>query len=119
MASASPHEVPRVEPTLAACVIAGRPARLIGDKADESDPRDGAFTAQGSAMMAPHRAKRQTPNTQDGRPRRRDHRRGKVERLFAWLQNFRRVLVGHDYYAEHDLGGVHLGCMVMLLRWYL
>jgi hypothetical protein len=30
--AASPHEVTRVEPTLAACVVAARPEHLIGDK---------------------------------------------------------------------------------------
>ena len=70
-------------------------------------------------MRAPHRAKRKAPNTQDGRPLRRDTRRGNVERLFAWLQSFRRVLVRHDYHPEHYLGFVHLGCIVILLRWCL
>jgi transposase len=119
IAPASPHEVTLVEPTLAACVIDGRPERLIGDKAYDSHPLDEALTAQGIEMIAPHRAKRKKPKTQDGRPLRRYKRRWKVERLFAWLQNFRRVLVGHEYYAENYLGFVHLGCMVILLRWYL
>ena len=70
-------------------------------------------------MMAPHRAKRKAPKTQDGRPLRRDKRRWQVERLFAWRQRFRRVLVRHDYDPEHDLGFVHLGCVVILLRWCL
>ena len=70
-------------------------------------------------MIAPHRAKRKAPKTQDGRPLRRYKRRWKVERLFAWLQSFRRVLVRHDYYPENYLGFVHLGCVVILLRWCL
>jgi transposase len=70
-------------------------------------------------MIAPHRAQRKKPTTQDGRPLRRYKRRWKVERLFAWLQNFRRVLVRHKYHAENYLGFVHLGRMVILLRWYL
>src|SRR5919108_1775 len=83
------------------------------------DPLDEALAAQGIEMIAPHRVKRKKPKTQDGRPLRRYKRRWKVERLFAWLQNFRRVLVRHEYYAENSLGFVHLGCMVILLRWYL
>jgi transposase len=70
-------------------------------------------------LIAPHRAKRKTPTTQDGRPLRRYKRRWKVERLFAWLQNFRRVLIRHEYYAENSLGFVQLGCTIILLRWYL
>jgi transposase len=42
-----------------------------------------------------------------------------IERLFAWLQNFRRLVVRHEYYAENFLGFVRLGCLVILLRCYL
>jgi transposase len=78
-----------------------------------------ALAAVGIELIAPRRANRKRPNTQDGRPRRRYQRRWKVERLFAWLQNFRRVLVRHAYHAENFLGFVHLGCILMLLRCYL
>jgi transposase len=117
--AASPHEVTLAEPTLAACVVEARPARLMGDKADDSDPRDARLAEQGSELMAPHRANRTKPKTQDGRPLRRYKRRWKVERLFAWWQNFRRILVRHEYHAENYLGFVQLGCTVILLRWYL
>lgn len=50
---------------------------------------------------------------------RRYKRRWKVERFFAWLQNFRRVATRFDYKAENYLGFVHLGCIVILLRAYL
>ena len=119
IASATPHEVTLVEPTLAASVVAARPERLIGDKAYDSDPLAERLADQRIELIAPHRANRQTPKTQDGRPLRRYKRRWKVERLFAWLQNFRRVLVRHEYHAENYLGFVHLGCLVILLRWYL
>src|SRR6266852_3912164 len=36
--------------------------------------------------------------------------------LFAWLQNFRRLLVRYERYAENFLGMLHLGCCVILLR---
>ena len=29
-----------------------------------------------------------------------------IERLFAWLQNFRRIVVRYEYYAENFLGMV-------------
>jgi transposase len=77
------------------------------------------MAAQGVTMIAPHRANRKAPKTQDGRSLRRDKRRWKVERLFAWLQSFRRVLVRHEYYAENYLGFVQFGCTIILLRWYL
>jgi transposase len=100
-------------------VVDDRPEHLIGDKAYDSDPLDARLAAQGIELMAPHRANRTKTKTQDGRLLRRYTRRWKVERLFAWLQNFRRVLVRHEYHAENYLEFVHLGCMVILLRCYL
>lgn len=67
-------------------------------------------------MIAPHRCNRKKAKTQDGRPLRRYKRRWKIERLFAWLQNFRRVEVRHDRHVENYLGFVQLGCLVILLR---
>jgi len=116
--SASPHEVTLVGPTLEARFTQDQPQRLIGDKAYDSDPLDEALESEGIAMIAPHRSNRKKPKTQDGRPLRRYRRRWKVERLFAWLQNFRRILVRHDRHLANYLGFVHLGCMVILLRWY-
>jgi transposase len=77
------------------------------------------LAAVGIELIAPHRANRKQPATQDGRPLRRYRRRWKIERLFAWLQNFRRLLVRYEYHAENFLGFVHLGCMVILLRYHL
>jgi transposase len=67
-------------------------------------------------MIAPHRGNRKKPATQDGRPLRRYRQRYKVERLFAWLQNFRRLIVRYEYHQENFLGFVHLGCILILLR---
>jgi transposase len=118
-ASAAPHEVTLVPATLAATFTAALPERLIGDKAYDSDPLDGALAKAGIALIAPHRANRKQPATRDGRPLRRYRRRWKIERLFAWLQNFRRLVVRHEYSAENFLGFVHLACIVILLRCYL
>ena len=52
----------------------------------------------------------------DGRPLRRYCRRWKIKRLFAWLQNFRRILVRYDYDVLNYLGFVQLGCIVFLMR---
>ena len=118
-ASASPHEVTLVGETLLQSFIAGRPERLIGDKAYDSDPLDRELAAEGIELIAPHRSNRKKPATQDGRKLRRYKRRWKVERLNAWLQNFRRVATRFDYHVENFLGFVHLGCIKILLRCYL
>lgn len=115
--SASPHEVTLVEATLDAAWSESLPGRLVGDKAYDSDPLDGRLLEErGVELIAPHRSNRRKDRTQDARPLRRYKRRWKVERLFAWLQNFRRLVVRYEYHAENFLAMVHLGCIMILLR---
>lgn len=115
-ASASPHEVTLVAPTLDSRYVDDLPRRLIGDRGYDADPLDAALGQLGIEMIAPHRQNRMRPKTQDGRPLRRYRRRWKVERLFAWFSNFRRLVVRYERYPLNYLGFVHLGCMLILLR---
>ena len=117
-ASASPHEVTLAQDTIEQRFTDDTPERLIGDLAYDSDPLDATLAEQGIELIAPHRENRSRPATQDGRILRRYRRRWKVERLFAWLQNFRRLVVRYEYHVENFLGFVHLGCMLILLRRY-
>jgi transposase len=94
-----------------------KPARLIGDKAYDSDPLDRGLAERGVELIAPHKENRKKVNTQDGRPLRRYVRRWKIERLFAWLYNFRRLVVRYEYHARNYLGMLQLGCIVILLRY--
>jgi transposase len=117
--SASPHEVTLVETTLDHRFTAEQPARLIGDKAYDSDRLDARLKEEREIeMIAPHRMvrNRRRPPSQDGRPLRRYLRRWRIERLFAWLHNFRRVVTRWDYHPENYLGFVQLACAVILLR---
>ena len=114
--SASPHEVTLVEDTLDKRFTKEMPERLIGDKAYDSDPLDERLQQQGIQLIAPHKSNRKKPATQDGRPLRRYVRRWKIERLFAWLQNFRRIQVRHDRSLNNYLAFVLLGCMIIFLR---
>ena len=114
--SASPHEVTLVEATLQDRLVNPPPQRLIGDRAYDSDPLDAQLRDRGIEMIAPHRRNRKKAKTQDGRRLRRYKRRWKVERLFAWLNNFRRLVIRYEYHADNYLGFVHLGCIVILLR---
>jgi transposase len=114
---ASPGETTLVEPTLEARFSAAYPDRLLGDKAYDSDPLDERLmTRYGIELIAPHRSNRRRPATQDGRPLRRYRRRWKIERCFAWLYNFRRLVVRWDYKAENFLAFLQLGCAIILLR---
>ncbi len=92
---------------------------MIVDKAYDSDPLDEQLAQEGIQMIAPHRDNRTKAPTQDGRSLRRYRRRWKIERLFAWLQNYRRLIVCHDYKIENFVGFVHLGCILILLKSYL
>jgi transposase len=116
--SASPHEVTLVQATLERSLVGEQPTRLIGDKAYDSDKLDAKLEQQGIELIAPHRSNRTTPRTQDGRVLRRYLRRWKIERLFAWLGNFRRLLHRWEYHLENYTGFVQLGCMIILLRNY-
>ena len=78
-----------VEATIDSGFTQYAPDRIIGDRAYDSDKLDERLSDQrGIEMIAPHRKGRKKPATQDGRKLRRYKRRWKVERLFAWLQNF-------------------------------
>jgi transposase len=115
--SASPHEVKLVEATIDSGFTQYAPDRLIGDKAYDSDGLDELLMDErGIEVIAPHRENRRKQCTQDGRKLRRYKRRWKVERLFAWLQNFRRLVVRYEYHAENFLGLLQLGCAIILLR---
>ena len=118
-ASASPHEITLVEATVAESVTLGRIRRLIGDRAYDSDPHDEKLKAQGIELIAPHRKGRKKPVTQDGRVLRRYKRRWKVERFFAWLNRFKRVISRWDHCADRYTAFVHLACAMILSRRYL
>lgn len=115
--SASPHECPLLEATLQARFVAAVPAKLIGDRGYDSDPLDRHLKREyGIELIAPHKSNRSKPPTQDGRVLRRYRRRYKIERLWAWLKNFRRVATRWEYHARNFLGMVQLACMLILLR---
>jgi transposase len=119
VASASPHETQFVETTLEQCFTREVPRLLIGDKAYDSDPLDETLKRKyGTELVAPHKENRSKPNTQDGRQLRRYKRRWKVERLFAWLHNFRRLVTRWERRLSNFLGMVHLGCAAILLRYF-
>ncbi len=104
-----------VERTLEALFFDEIPERLIGDKAYDSNKLDEKLALEwGIEMIAPNR--KNTRKTQDGRPLRRYARRWKVERLFAWLQNSRRLIVRYEYKIENFFSFIQLACIRILLR---
>ena len=115
--SASPHELKYVELTLDNMFIDEQPEKMIGDKAYDSDPLDRRLMEERNVeLIAPHKANRVRPKTQDGRKLRRYGKRWRVERLFAWLQNYRRIQTRWEYYLSNYQGFVHLGCIMILMK---
>ena len=116
VASASPDEGHLVPATLDARFLRALPTRLIGDRGYDSDPLDAKlWNDYGIEMIARHRRGRNVA-TQDGRPLRRARRRWKIERLFAWLHNSRRLVTRWEYHVENFLGMLQLACARILLR---
>jgi transposase len=114
--AAAPAEVTLVEATLQQSLVEEKPVRLIADKAYDSDPLREKLLAQGIVLLAPHREGRAKPAFNDGRWLRRYRKRWKIERLFAWLHNFRRLVVRYEYHPENYLAFLHLACALILLR---
>jgi transposase len=115
--SASPHEITLIDDTLDSCFLENVPEKVIGDKAYDSDKLDKRLAKERDVeMIAPHKSNRCSQRTQDGRALRRYKKRWKVERFFAWLQNFRRLVVRYEYHLENFLAMIQLGCIVILLR---
>ena len=115
--SATPHEVTLAMSTLLQMVVPDAPQNLIGDNAYDSDRLDAELRFYGIEVIAPHRRNRRNA-TQDGRRLKRYRRRWKIERLFAWLQNFRRLVVRYERHAENFLGMLQLASSLILL-WHL
>jgi transposase len=112
--SASPHEATLAEATLEA--THGRPQRLIGDRAYDSDPLRQRLAQMGIELIAPHRRGRTKAPTQDGRALRRYKRRWKIERVFAWLGKYRRLVVRWDHNVNIYRAFVLIGIVMMLVN---
>lgn len=94
-------------------VPAGVP--VMADRAYDSDPLREHLAAEGFTLVARHRKGRKRPPTADGRVCRRLKRRWIVERTFAWLHSFRRVVTRFEKSIERYDGLVHLACAFIAL----
>jgi transposase len=101
VAVASPAELQLAEQTLASVSVPrggpgrlrSKPDRVVADRGYDRDPLRERLAQKGIEWISPHRSNRVRPRTQDGRALRRYRRRWIVERAFAWLGNFRRLIV--------------------------
>jgi len=121
LTSATPAEVRFAEPTLAAIGVGParrpkQPMRVIADRGYDSNPLRLRLRERGILLIAPHRRNRQKNLMNDGRRLRRYRKRWKVERTFAWLGNYRRLVVRYDRHLSMYRAFFHLACALITLR---
>jgi transposase len=121
--SASPSEVTLAEATLAEVRVPqpkGRPRqkpeRVIADRGYDSDPLRERLRRRGIELIVPYRENNQHRRYEDGRKLRRYKRRWIVERTHAWLGQFRRLLVRHEYLLSTYRAFFYLACFWITLR---
>lgn len=115
--SASPQEVKLVVATIANRIVEPAPERLISDPSYDSDDFGQHLERQlGIEIIAPRRGNLKKPRIQHGCKLRRYKRHWKIDRLFAWLYNFRRMVVRYVYHASNFLCMVQLSYAIILLR---
>lgn len=106
------------ETALAGVALADIPAGVVvppgvpvdADRAYDSDPLRADLAGGGFTLVAPHRKSRKRPPTADGRRLRRYKRRWIVERTFAWVHSYRRVVTRFERRVDLYDGFVHLAC---------
>ena len=121
--SASPGEATLAEKTLNQISVPRggrgrpqkRPLRVIADKAYDSDPLRWRLLRRGILLLSPHRRGRRKPSLNDGREMRRYRKRWKIERTFAWLGNFRRLLVRYERHIKMYEAFFHVACLLITL----
>lgn len=92
------------------------PKRLIADRAYDSDAHRLRLALRGIELICPHRRGRKRPAQQDGRSLRRYRKRWKVERVFAWLGNYRRLLIRWERNVLIYRAFLHLACILITIR---
>ena len=92
------------------------PEHVVADRAYDADWLRDSLEARGMELVCPHRRGRRRASRQDGRALRRYKRRWVVERTFAWLGNFRRLLVRHERKVSMFMAFVHVACVLIAVR---
>ncbi|HRF48636.1 MAG TPA: IS5 family transposase [Anaerolineales bacterium] len=123
--SASPAEVKLLETTLDTIAVtrahrAGRPRRrpdrLVADRGYDSNPLRAALVQRGIEPIIPARSNNPKATHQDGRRLRRYRHRWIIERTFAWLGHFRRLVVRYERHDRLYGAFFHLACALLTLK---
>jgi transposase len=123
--AASPAEVTLLEKTLDTVAVGRpgkpgrprkRPERLIADRGYDSNPLRARLAQRGIEPLIPARRNHKNATHQDGRKLRRYRRRWIIERTFAWLGAFRRLVVRYERLITTYAGFFHRACALLTLR---
>ena len=122
VASAQQAEIRLAEPTLATIHVSqrrgrpkSRPKELVADKAYDSQPFRERVRCRGVRPCIPHRRGKRPRRGR--KPDLASYReRWRLERAFAWLQRFRRVLVRYERQAVVYQALVTLAAILVCLR---
>lgn len=100
-----------------------RPARLVADRAYDSAAFRAALRRRGIKMCIPPKCRPKTWRPKRGRPvvaRREDYaRRWTVERTFAWLGNYRRLLIRWERLLAVYQGFMIFAVLLMCVSCYV
>jgi transposase len=114
VASASPSATRLIEPTLDK--LSGHPKRAVMDKEFDSDKFRDRIAARAIDPIIPYRYWATQRRYDDRRKLRRYKKRWVIERLFAWLGNFRRLVVRYERKSRMYQAFVHVAFMLIALR---
>jgi transposase len=123
--AASPSEVTLLEKTLDTVAVGRRgkpgrprkrPDRLVADRGYDSNRLRAALVRRGIEPIIPARRNNRRATHQDGRKLRRYRHRWIVERTFAWLGHFRRLVVRYERLVVTYSGLFHLACAMLTLK---
>lgn len=92
-----------------------KPKRFIADRAYDSNALRENLRRRGIDLITPDRARR-TTKVQDGRKLRRYRRRWKIERVFSWLDSWKRLAMRWDRSLTTYSGLFHVAIMIIALR---
>jgi transposase len=92
------------------------PVPVVADRAYDSDPLRESMAEGGFILVSPHRKNRVKPKTNDGRRLRRYKRRWIVERTFAWMHSYRRVITRFEKRVDLYEGFVQLACAFITIN---
>jgi len=118
IADGNRHDSVLTDRTLDAAFVDDLPPKLIADKAWDSIKLSAQLQEERNIeLIAPRKGgKKPSRRKQDGRALRRYKRRWRIERLFAWMKQFRRVATRWERNSQNYLGFAQLACIVILLR---